>query len=51
MPTNTRPGGFYVSSPDIPEAYYLANVSPNLATDIAPSGYTFLEEYLNQVDL
>ena len=45
-----RPAGFYVNSPDIPETYYAANVSPNLATDIAPSGYTWLEEYLNQVD-
>ena len=49
VPINTRPGNYYVSSPHIPEDWFSANV-PNgqIATDLAPSGYTWIEEFLNQ---
>ena len=51
VPENTRPNDFYNSNQHIPEVWFLANV-PNGEghNDIAPSGYTWLEEYLNQVD-
>jgi len=51
---NTRPAGFYVSNPHIPEAYLIANGLPQNATvhnDLNATGYTQLEVYLNQVDL
>ncbi|WP_179338825.1 T9SS type A sorting domain-containing protein [Winogradskyella ludwigii] len=51
IPENLRPSDFYVSNPHIPEAYFLANVpSGEDHNDFAPSGYTWLEEYLNGVD-
>lgn len=53
-PINTRPIGFYnnAKSEHIPEIWFDANV-PNGETenDFAPSGYTWIEEYLNQVDV
>ncbi|WP_179354447.1 T9SS type A sorting domain-containing protein [Winogradskyella vidalii] len=49
--SNTRPENFYVSNPHIPEVWFAANVPEGQDhNDIAPSGYTWLEEYLNQVD-
>jgi pectate lyase len=51
LPQNTRPAGFYVSNPHIPENWFQANVPAGQNhNSIAPSGYTWLEEYLNQVD-
>ncbi|WP_179345057.1 Ig-like domain-containing protein [Winogradskyella ursingii] len=49
--SNTRPSDFYISNDHIPEVWFSTNV-PNGQDhdDIAPSGYTWLEEYLNQVD-
>ena len=50
-PVNTRPQDYYVSSPHIPEMWKQANVpSGEDYNDIAPSGYTYLEEFLNEVD-
>ncbi|MFK8002750.1 MAG: hypothetical protein AB8H86_24410 [Polyangiales bacterium] len=50
-PINTRPGDFYVSNPHIPEPWFRANVPAGEDhNDLAPSGYTWLEEYLNGVD-
>jgi len=49
--SNTRPDNFYINNPHIPEVWFAANVpSGEDHNDIAPSGYTWLEEYLNQVD-
>ncbi len=50
-PINSRGGSYYASSADIPETWFAANV-PNGATamDLAPTGYTWLEEFLNGVD-
>ena len=46
-----RENNFYQSNPHIPEVWFSANVpSGQDHNDIAPSGYTWLEEYLNQVD-
>lgn len=51
IPENNRPSNFYQSNPHIPEVWFTANVpSGQDHNDIAPSGYTWLEEYLNQVD-
>ncbi|MFD1014836.1 Ig-like domain-containing protein [Winogradskyella rapida] len=51
VPVNTRPDNFYVSNPHIPEVWFQAHVPEGEDhNDIAPSGYTWLEEYLNQVD-
>ncbi|HLT32503.1 MAG TPA: Ig-like domain-containing protein, partial [Aquaticitalea sp.] len=51
VPSNSRPDGFYNSNPHIPETWFLANVPEGEDhNDIAPSGYTWLEEYLNGVD-
>ncbi|WP_179006928.1 T9SS type A sorting domain-containing protein [Winogradskyella forsetii] len=51
IPSVTRPDNFYASNPHIPEIWFNANVpSGQNHNDIAPSGYTWLEEYLNQVD-
>ena len=49
--SRSRPSNFYINNLHIPEAWYNANV-PNGEdhNSIAPSGYTWLEEYLNQVD-
>lgn len=51
LPNNTRPVGYYSSNSHIPEVWFLANV-PNGEDelDIAPSGYTWIEEFANQVD-
>ncbi|MAB48839.1 MAG: hypothetical protein CMC05_09430 [Flavobacteriaceae bacterium] len=51
IPSMSRPDNFYQSNPHIPEVWFNANV-PNGQdhNDVAPSGYTWLEEYLNQVD-
>lgn len=52
-PINTRPDNFYVSNPHIPEAFLISRGltgTPTIHNEIAPSGYTWLEEYLNQVD-
>jgi len=52
-PINTRPEGFYVSNAHIPEAYLIAKGLPQNATvhnDLNPTGYTYLEQYLNEVD-
>ena len=47
----SRPDNFYVNNPHIPEIWFAANVPEGEDhNDIAPSGYTWLEEYLNQVD-
>ncbi|WP_051209956.1 Ig-like domain-containing protein [Gelidibacter mesophilus] len=46
-----RPGDFYSSNPHIPETFFKAHVPKGQNhNDIAPSGYTWLEEYLNRVD-
>lgn len=51
MPSEKRPSNFYISNPHIPEIWFKANVPDGQDhNDIAPSGYTWLEEYLNQVD-
>lgn len=50
-PINTRPGNYYDSNPHIPEIWFQANVPEgDDHNDLAPSGYTWLEEFLNQVD-
>lgn len=47
----SRPVDFYSTNPHIPEIWFQANVPVGQDhNDIAPSGYTWLEEYLNQVD-
>ena len=51
IPQNTRSSDFYASNPHIPEVWFQANVPAGQNhNDIAPSGYTWLEEYLNGVD-
>lgn len=46
-----RDHGFYESNPHIPEIWFNANVPKGRThNDIAPSGYTWIEEYLNQID-
>lgn len=51
MPSEVRPSDFYVSNPHIPEVWFSANVPEGEDhNDIAPSGYTWIEEYLNRVD-
>ncbi|WP_163515724.1 Ig-like domain-containing protein [Gelidibacter japonicus] len=51
IPSVSRDGNFYKSNPHIPEIWFKANVPDGQDhNDIAPSGYTWLEEYLNQVD-
>lgn len=50
---NTRPEGFYnpAKSEHIPEVWFDANVPTGQThNDIAPNGYTWLENYINQVD-
>ncbi|BAO75538.1 hypothetical protein [Winogradskyella sp. PG-2] len=43
---------FYNSSDHIPEIWFIANVPEGKNyNDIAPSGYSWLEEYLNQIDI
>ena len=53
-PINTRPDNFYnpEKSLHIPEVFYDLYMSPGDShNDIAPSGYTWMEEYLNGVDV
>lgn len=46
-----RPLSFYLNNNHIPEIWFAANVPAGQDhNDIAPSGYTWLEEYLNGVD-
>lgn len=50
----SRPVGFYGTNQHIPQAYLSAKGLANTTTihnDIGESGYTYLEEYLNQVDV
>jgi len=50
----SRPAGFYVSNPHIPEAYLIAKglpQTPTVHTELNEAGYTRLEEYLYQIDL
>ncbi|MEM9861981.1 MAG: hypothetical protein AAF938_10220 [Myxococcota bacterium] len=50
---NRRPAGFYQSNPHIPEAWLVRRGIAGTATihnEVQSSGYTLLEEYLNQVD-
>ncbi|MBT8258758.1 MAG: hypothetical protein KJO49_09830, partial [Bacteroidia bacterium] len=50
-PVSSRPSSFYQSNPHIPEAWFQANVPDGQDhNDISPSGYTWLEVYLNLVD-
>ncbi len=52
-PINTRPANYYnpAKSEHIPEAFYDLYMPEGAShNDIAPSGYTWLEEYLNGVD-
>jgi len=50
---NKRPAGYYKEekSSHIPEVWFDANMSPGDShNDIGPNDYTWLEEFLNQVD-
>jgi hypothetical protein len=49
-PVNTRAAGYNTNGDGIPDVWRAANMSGQLATDLAPSGYTWLEEFLNSVD-
>jgi len=50
-PINTRPLGYDDDGDGINDAWFAANVTGGAtANDLAPRGYTWLEEYLNQVD-
>lgn len=52
-PNNTRPTDFYQTNPHIPEAYLISRGitgNPTIHNELQPSGYTLLEEYINQVD-
>jgi len=51
--SNSRPNDFYVSNPHIPEAYLIRRGITGNSTihnQVQSSGYTLLEEYINQVD-
>ena len=53
VPSNTRVSSFYnnIKSRNIPEDWFDNNMQiGDLDTDIAPSGYTYMEEYLNTID-
>ncbi|MBC3846230.1 Ig-like domain-containing protein [Winogradskyella echinorum] len=53
IPSETRPDNFYQSNPHIPEAWLISKGltgTPTIHNEIAPSGYTWLEEYINQID-
>ncbi|TXE04839.1 hypothetical protein ES711_16000, partial [Gelidibacter salicanalis] len=46
-----RPKNFYINNAHIPEVWFSAHVPKGQDhNDIAPTGYTWLEMYLNQVD-
>lgn len=50
-PLEVRPVDYYLSNPHIPEAWFVAHVPPGQDhNDLAPSGYTWIEEFLNGVD-
>ena len=52
--TNTRPVGYYNTNAHIPEVWGQANIPGFSATshnELAPSGYTWVEEFYNQVDV
>jgi hypothetical protein len=52
-PINSRSASFYDTNDYIPQAYLDANGITGNATihnEVQPSGYTLLEEYMNQVD-
>ena len=52
-PINSRPVDFYDTNAYIPQAYLDANSiigNSTIHNEIQPSGYTLLEEYINQVD-
>ncbi|MDH7913950.1 T9SS type A sorting domain-containing protein [Winogradskyella sp. SYSU M77433] len=52
IPSVQRPDNFYQSNPHIPEIWFQNNVPAGQDhNDIAPSGYTWIEEYLNGVDV
>ena len=51
IPSVERPSDYYQSNPHIPEQWFSENVPDGQDhNDIAPSGYTWMEEFLNQVD-
>lgn len=53
LPNNSRESNFYGTNQHIPSEFLANRGVGNTLTvhnDIAPSGYTWLEEYLNQVD-
>ena len=50
LPNNTRPVGFSTLGDGIEDSWRAANMSGENYDDIAPSGYTWLEEFYNQVD-
>ncbi len=51
VPLEVRATDYYSSNPHIPEVWFVANVpSGQDHNDLAPSGYTWLEEFLNSVD-
>lgn len=53
MPSSSRPGNFYQSNPHIPQVYLNARGitgDANIHNQVQPSGYTLLEEYVNQID-
>lgn len=53
IPENTRPDNFYISNAHIPEAFFAAkgiSGHANIHNETAPSGYTWLDEYINGVD-
>ena len=54
IPQNTRPGNFYDTNPHIPQIYLDNRGITGSATvhnEVQVSGYTLLEEYINQVDV
>lgn len=53
IPSISRPANFYQTNPHIPEAYLISRgitVNSTIHNQVQPSGYTLLEEYINQVD-
>lgn len=49
-PINTRSASYDTNNDGIPDVWSAANLGGNNAMDIAPSGFTYLEEFLNSVD-
>lgn len=50
LPENTRAGGYDANNNGIADVWETANMGADGANDIAPSGYTWIEEFINQVD-